>query len=152
LAITINDVIKLLPYQAPFLFVDGLTSLSEDGVIGYYTFKKNEYFYKGHFKDDPVTPGVILTEVMAQIGVVALGIYLLRDQEDTNDLAKIALTSNQVDFYLPVYPDEKVEVVSKKIYFRFNKLKCEVKMFNSDHNIVCKGFISGMVKKIQIEK
>ena len=36
---------------------------------GYYTFKNDEYFYQGHFKDNPITPGVILTEVMAQIGV-----------------------------------------------------------------------------------
>ena len=68
-----------MPYQAPFLFVDELISLSEHGVEGFYTFKKDEYFYQGHFKNNPITPGVILTEVMAQIGVVCLGIYLLRD-------------------------------------------------------------------------
>ena len=48
------------------------------GAEGFYTFKEDEYFYQGHFKDNPITPGVILTEVMAQIGVVCLGIYLLK--------------------------------------------------------------------------
>ena len=76
----IKKIIKLLPYQAPFLFVEQLTYISENKVKGYYTFKNDEYFYKGHFKDNPITPGVILTEVMAQIGLVCLGIYLLKDQ------------------------------------------------------------------------
>ena len=60
-----QKIIQLLPYQTPFLFVEELTSLSENGVEGFYTFKEDEYFYQGHFKDNPITPGVILTEVMA---------------------------------------------------------------------------------------
>ena len=75
-----QKIIQLLPYQAPFLFVDELMSLSELGAEGCYTFKEDEYFYQGHFKDNPITPGVILTEVMAQIGVVCLGIYLLSEE------------------------------------------------------------------------
>ena len=78
-----KKIIQLLPYQAPFLFVYELISLSEHDAKGFYTFKKDEYFYQGHFKNNPITPGVILTEVMAQIGVVCLGIYLLRDQIST---------------------------------------------------------------------
>ena len=72
-----SEIIQLLPYQKPFLFVDGIDRISEAGVTGHYTFKKEETFYEGHFKDHPITPGVILTECMAQIGLVCLGIYLL---------------------------------------------------------------------------
>ena len=75
-----ETIIKLLPYQPPFLFVEELTYISENGVKGYHTFKNDDYFYQGHFKDNPITPGVILTEVMAQIGLVCLGIYLLKDE------------------------------------------------------------------------
>ena len=71
-----DEILKYLPYQRPFLFVDELTEISENGIIGSYTFPVDSFFYKGHFKDHPVTPGVILTEVMAQIGVVCLGIFL----------------------------------------------------------------------------
>ena len=77
---TTNQIIKKLPYQSPFLFVDELTEITENGVIGNYTFKENEFFYEGHFKKNPITPGVILTETMAQIGVVCLGIYLLKNE------------------------------------------------------------------------
>ena len=65
-----ETIIQLLPYQTPFLFVEELTYISENRSEGYYTFKNDEYFYKGHFKDKPITPGVILTEVMAQRGGV----------------------------------------------------------------------------------
>lgn len=142
---TSKQLIKLLPYQQPFLFVDELTNFDEEGVIGTYTFKKDEYFYKGHFKENPVTPGVILTEVMAQIGLVCFGIYLMKDQVSESK-PQIALTSNAIEFYLPVYPEEKVTVVSEKEYFRFNKLKCKVKMLNASNELVCRGHISGMIK------
>ena len=140
-----SEIIKLLPYTKPFLFVDEITAISENGIEGNYTFKEDAFFYKGHFKGNPITPGVILTETMAQIGVVCLGIYLLKDQTSSENEAQIALTSNQIDFFLPVLPEEKVTVFSEKMYFRFNKLKCKVKMLNSKKELVCRGEISGML-------
>jgi len=141
-----ETIIQLLPYQTPFLFVDELTFISENRSEGYYTFKNDEYFYQGHFKEKPITPGVILTEVMAQIGVVCLGIYLLKNDFSETKNPQIALTSNEVSFFLPVKPKERVKVVSDKIYFRFNKLKCNVQLFNQKNELVCKGIISGMLK------
>ena len=126
--------------------MDELTKISDNGVTGNYTFKESEYFYRGHFKDYPVTPGVILTEVMAQIGVVCLGIYLLREKFSDIRKPQIALTSNNIDFFLPVKPKQRVYVVSEKTYFRFNKLKCRVQLFNEKNQLVCKGDISGMLK------
>jgi len=141
-----TEIIKNLPYQKPFLFVDELTQFSENGITGNYTYKKNEYFYEGHFKENPVTPGVILTETMAQIGLVCLGIYLVKDKSLFEEKKmKIVLTSNQVDFFLPVNPNQKVTVISEKEYFRFNKLKCKVKMLNAKNELVCRGTISGMI-------
>ncbi len=145
---TTEQIIALLPYQQPFLFVDTLDDVSENEAIGSYTFKEDEYFYKGHFKNNPITPGVILTEVMAQIGVVCLGIYLIREKIVKSELPKIALVSNEINFFLPVYPKEKVTVVSEKVYFRFNKLKCNVKLLNDKKELVCRGLISGMINHI----
>ena len=142
-----EKIIKLLPYQTPFLFVEELTYISKNRSEGYYTFKQDEYFYKGHFKDKPITPGAILTEVMAQIGLVCLGIYLLKKEISKTKNPEIALTSNEIDFFLPVKPKERVKVISEKIYFRFNKLKCKVQLFNKKNELVCKGTISGMLKK-----
>lgn len=138
-----TDIISKLPYSKPFLFVDKIIRIDEDGVEGEFTFDENLDFYKGHFKENPVTPGVILTEVMAQIGVVCLGIFLLN--EEFSKISVIALTSVAIDFLKPVYPNEKVIVVSEKIYFRFGKLKCKVSMQNEKGDVVCSGIIAGMI-------
>lgn len=141
-----KEIVAYLPYEHPFLFVDELLEVSENGVKGTYTYKRDEFFYKGHFKDNPITPGVILTETMAQIGLVCLGIYLIRERIKASGFPKIALTSNAMEFYLPVFPETKVTVISEKEYFRFNKLKCNVKMYNSSNDLICRGFISGLIK------
>ena len=140
---TSQEIILNLPYSKPFLFVDEIVSINENRVEGNYTFDADLEFYKGHFKNNPVTPGVILTEVMAQIGVVCLGIFLLNNKINKSTI--IALTSNEIDFIKPVYPNEKVTVISEKIYFRFGKLKCKVKMINNLGIEVCNGTIAGMI-------
>lgn len=138
-----QKIISKLPYSKPFLFVDEIVQVNENGVEGTYTFDENLDFYKGHFKDNPITPGVILTEVMAQIGLVCLGVFLLDDSFDKT--TSIALTSNEIEFLKPVFPKEKVTVISEKIYFRFGKLKCKVRMKNEKGEEVCTGIIAGMV-------
>jgi 3-hydroxyacyl-[acyl-carrier-protein] dehydratase len=140
---TNQDIISKLPYSKPFLFVDKIISISENGVEGSYYFDENLDFYKGHFIANPITPGVILTEVMAQVGLVCLGIFLLNKEFTKN--TSIALTSVEIDFLKPVYPKEKVIVVSEKIYFRFGKLKCKVSMKNELGIEVCSGTIAGMI-------
>lgn len=144
---TSKDILSLLPYEQPFLFVDELQKYSENGIEGSYTYDRDAFFYKGHFKNNPITPGVILTETMAQIGLVCLGIYLLKiDPEASITRAQVALTSHQIDFYIPVLPGEKVTVISEREYFRFNKLKCKVKLLNSKSDLVARGVIAGMFK------
>ena len=143
---TSKEIISLLPYQEPFLFVDELTEISDEGIRGSYTYQKDAFFYQGHFKNNPITPGVILTETMAQIGVVCLGIYLIKDTLSAGKNTQIALTSNHIDFFIPVNAGEKVTVISEKEYFRFHKLKCKVKLLNAENKLVCRGTISGMIK------
>lgn len=138
---TNEEIIAKLPYAKPFLFVDELLVINENGVEGTFTFNSNLDFYKGHFKNNPITPGVILTETMAQIGLVCLGIYLNEGKEIQN----IGFTSSEVEFLKPVYPNEKVTVISEKVYYRFGKLKCKVKMLNEKKEEVCSGTLAGMI-------
>jgi len=141
-----KDILLLLPYTAPFLFVDDLTAVNENGITGTCTYSKDAWFYRGHFKDYPVTPGVILTETMAQIGVVCLGIYLLGDTITAISKPLVAFSSFEMEFLAPVLPGETVTVTSQKKYFRFNKLKCAVEMKNSLDRVVCSGTIAGIIK------
>lgn len=143
------EIITQLPYSEPFLFVDTLDEVNEDGVVGTYTFKKESYFYQGHFKDLPVTPGVLLTECMAQIGLVSLGIYLLKQESESPekpiDKAQVAMSNTTIDFFKTVLPGETVIVASEKVYFRFGKLRCKVSMFTQQKELIAKGTIDGMV-------
>lgn len=139
-----QSIVHQLPYTKPFLFVDEIIDIHDKGVEGTYRFMPEATFYEGHFKDNPVTPGVLLTECCAQIGLVCLGIYLLGNRTEPEDL-KIGMSSSQMEFLIPVVPGEQVRVVSELVYFRFQKLKCTVKMYNENNKLVCKGTLAGMI-------
>lgn len=141
---TAQNILNKLPYGDAFLFVDELLHVDENGAKGSYRYAENLPFYAAHFKTNPVTPAVILTETMAQIGLVCLGLFLLGDNSDEQKTS-MAMTSNAVDFLKPVYPGETVIVTSEKRYFRFNKLSCKVKMETVSGEIICKGTIEGML-------
>ncbi|WP_370090154.1 3-hydroxyacyl-ACP dehydratase FabZ family protein [Ekhidna sp.] len=140
-----SKIISLLPYKRPFLFVDEITSLNDDGAMGSYTIRKDEFYLDGHFPGQPVVPGVILTEIMCQIGLVCLAMHLMNLDEDSKVLP--AFTSANVDFLAKVSPEDKLIVESKKVYFRFGKLKCTVSCKKEDGTVVAKGELAGMVVK-----
>src|ERR1700750_3089418 len=151
-----NHILNHLPYKSSFRFVDNISLWSEDEVKGEYTLKQDSFFYEDHFAGNPVTPGVIITEIMAQIGLVVLGIFLILKETDLNfdddtDLYPL-LTSTDVSFFKMVLPGQKVTVVSKKQYFRFGKLKCNVEMLDSEHELIARVTFSGIIKKIAIKK
>ena len=145
-----NDILNYLPYKSSFLFVDNISALSEEGVTGNYTLKKDSFFYEDHFPGNPVTPGVIITEIMAQIGLVVLGIHLMLNNKHEGAVMDEGsfplLTSTNVEFYKMVLPEEKVIVSSEKQYFRFGKLKCLVKMHNTAGELIAKGTFAGVIK------
>ena len=144
---TNQEILARLPYTQPFLFVEDLLEVNEDGIKGTFTYREDLDFYKGHFKNYPITPGVILTETMAQIGLVCFGIYLSGAIDQT-----VMMSSCKIDFLKPVYPGEKVTVISTKNYFRFNKLNCKVIMQNEVGETVCSGEIAGMSLRVSDEK
>jgi 3-hydroxyacyl-[acyl-carrier-protein] dehydratase len=152
-----NDILTYLPYKSSFLFIDNILSLDENGVTGDYTLKKDSFFYEDHFVNNPVTPGVIITEIMAQIGLVVLGIHLIiRGSRESgislNEETFPLLTSTDVAFFRMVLPGEKVTVTSQKQYLRFGKLKCTVQMHNEKDELVAKGIFSGIIKNAAAKK
>ncbi|MEO9870133.1 3-hydroxyacyl-ACP dehydratase FabZ family protein [Ekhidna sp.] len=142
---TFEKILGLLPYKHPFLFVDEILSLDDESAVGSYTIKQDEFFLEGHFPGNPVVPGVILTEIMCQIGLVTLALHLMKVDGEAKILP--AFTSANVDFLSKVVPTDKLIVESKKVYFRFGKLKCTVTCKKTDGTVVAKGELAGMVVK-----
>ena len=142
-----KHIVDKLPYAPPFLFVDGITALDSDRVEGHYRFRAESDFYLGHFKGAPITPGVLLTECCAQIGLVCLGIFLLEASGGYGKITGLALTESQMEFLAPVHPGEQVRVEGQRIYFRFGKMKSDVRLYNEEGKLACRGTVSGMFKR-----
>lgn len=138
-----DSIIKLLPYAKPFLFVDTIDEVSDEAICGTYTFKEDEYFLAGHFPGNPIVPGVIVTEAMAQVGLVCLGIHL-QSKEELQETVPV-FTNSEVEFLKKVLPGDKLIIDSQKVYFRLGKLKCRVRCSLPDGTVVAKGVLSGMM-------
>jgi len=141
-----KQIIERLPYGEGFLFVDTLHKVSEESIEGSYIFKDEEFFYEHHFPGQPVTPGVILIECMAQIGLVSLGLYLERERWDRSKFI-VLFTDAEVNFRKIVPRGTSVIVKSKKKYYRMGKLKVDVSMWNKEGDRIAEGSLAGMVKK-----
>ncbi|MDP6980628.1 MAG: beta-hydroxyacyl-ACP dehydratase [Myxococcota bacterium] len=141
-----EDVLARVPQQEPFRFIDEIVELDVDHIVARYTFREDQDFYRGHFPGNPVTPGVILIETMAQAGVVAYGIYLYAAETSAEEVEKLVtvFTDAQVDFSGMVKPGDRVTTTARKVFFRRKKLRCELEMTLDDGTVVCSGVLSGM--------
>ena len=123
-----EEIKELLPHRDPFLFIDSL-DVNEDGTYtGYRTFTEKEFFFKGHFPEYAVVPGVILVETMAQCGgagVCKAGI-----------LAKGQLfflaTVEKAKFRRQVRPDDKVRLEVENVRISSMMIKQTGKAFVGD--------------------
>jgi 3-hydroxyacyl-[acyl-carrier-protein] dehydratase len=134
-----------MPYTEPFLFVNKITCINNEKIEGEFTYDTNSFFYKGHFKNKPVTPGVILLETFAQHGGIAHGIYLLGLHK--NDIPFTPVFTNAIcEFIKPVYPNERIRIVSDKVALRKNFMKIKGIILNDNNEIVMQA--TGMCKYI----
>lgn len=142
--LTRSEIMQLIPQQAPFRFVDEILEVDNEHIVGQYRFRPDEFFYAGHFPGRPITPGVILIEAMAQVGVVAWGIYLLAQEEDAFDKYLTIFADCQTEFLHPVYPNDVIISRAEKIFWRKKKLRCKVEAKNSEGKVVANCIVSGM--------
>jgi 3-hydroxyacyl-[acyl-carrier-protein] dehydratase len=139
-------VLALVPQQEPFRFIDEIVEIDSSHIVSRYRFRPDHDFYRGHFPGNPITPGVILVETMAQTGVVALGLYLLAKEQGEAALSGLVtmFTDFEMEFSGIVRPGDLVRVEAQKVYFRRHKIRSTVKMFLTDGTLVASGSCSGM--------
>ena len=148
--LTPQEILSLIPQQKPFRFIDNIVKVDEDGIVGTYTFEKDEFFYKGHFPGNPITPGVILIESMCQVGVVAYGLYLLSLQIPQEELENwiTLFTDCEAEFDGAVLPGDKVVITAKKLFFKRMKLRAKIEMRDTEGKLLASATAAGIgVKK-----
>ena len=98
-----------IPHRDPFLFVDTVVEIEEkEKIIAEKTFTKDEFFFPGHFPGNPVVPGVILTEAMAQTGGILFN-YSFKEELESSEYSNAYLMGlDSCKFRRPVVPDDKV--------------------------------------------
>lgn len=144
--LTPQEILDFLPQQRPFRFVDRILSVDEQRISGAYTFREDEFFYQGHFPGKPITPGVILLESMCQIGVVALGIYLVALERSREEVGRFVtlFTDAETEFLKPVFPSQTVIVTADRMIWRRMQLRARIEMKLEDGTTVARTVASGM--------
>ncbi len=100
----INDISKMLPHRYPFLLVDKILEMDNDSIVGVKNVTMNEHFFQGHFPNNPVMPGVLQIEAMAQVG----GIFALSQVEDPENYSTYFMKIDEVKFKQKVIPGDTV--------------------------------------------
>ena len=102
----IEEIKKLIPHRKPFLFIEEC-KIIQKGKIGesFRTFDQNEYFFEGHFPNNPIVPGVVIVEAMAQTA----GVVVSENLVNKNDQSVLFMSINKAKFRKPVLPDYKIK-------------------------------------------
>ena len=100
----INDIEKMLPHRFPFLMVDKIMEITDDSIWGVKNITMNEPIFTGHFPGNPVFPGVLQIEAMAQVG----GIFALSKVEEPHLYSTYFMKINNVKFKQKVVPGDSV--------------------------------------------
>jgi len=103
--LNIEEIKKLIPHRKPFLFIEEC-KIIENGKIGesFITFRENEYFFEGHFPNNPIVPGVVIVEAMAQTA----GVVASQNLSKNHDQSVLFMSINKAKFRKPVLPNYKI--------------------------------------------
>lgn len=135
-----KDIREIIPHRDPFIFIDKIISIEAGCVVASKYIKKNEEYFKGHFPGEPLMPGVLIVESMAQAGGIACASYFGEKAEDLPERPVVYYLSriSDIKFKCAVLPDDTLMIKAKVLHYfePFFKMQvsCEVK-----GNIVAEG-------------
>ena len=138
--LNIDQIKELIPHRKPFLFIEEC-KIIELGKIGesFRVFSKKEYFFDGHFPNNPIVPGVVIVEAMAQTAGVVVSYDI-----DKNDKSVLFMSINKAKFRKPVLPDYKITFHVQMMNNIKNVYKFFGKAYHGD-TIVAESEFSAMI-------
>jgi 3-hydroxyacyl-[acyl-carrier-protein] dehydratase len=101
-----NQIKQIIPYDEPFLFVDEVTEISDNKITGLYSALKNYEYFKGHFVDFKIMPGVLVIEGLAQLSSILLRKGL---KDDHKKYFFLAYEVKNAKFLKPIFPGNKIK-------------------------------------------
>lgn len=106
-----NQVLNHLPHRPPFLFIDAVIEIvPNDYVVGIKQLDKDEYYFKGHFPSNPIMPGVLIIEALAQASCILFDISI-----PSLKTRNYYMGSVKFRFLNPAKPGEKLVLISKSV-------------------------------------
>ena len=130
--IDINKIREIIPHRYPFLLIDRITYL-EPGIkaSGYKNVTTNEPFFQGHFPGNPIMPGVLIVEALAQLGCAAMLI-----KEEYKNMIGLFAGIDSVRFKKPVIPGDRLDLSVELLKLKgpIGKFKAEAKV---DEQLAC---------------
>jgi 3-hydroxyacyl-[acyl-carrier-protein] dehydratase len=103
---SLNAIKAVIPHREPFLLIDEIVEQTDARIVCRKTFTGDEFWYRGHYPDFPITPGVILCEAAMQAGAVLLSKLVA----DSPDSVPVATRANNVQFKHMVRPGDTIEL------------------------------------------
>ena len=139
--LNIEEIKKLIPHRKPFIFIEECKIIKK-GKIGesFRIFDETEYFFEGHFPDNPIVPGVVIVEAMAQTAGVVVSENLI----NTKDQSVLFMSINKAKFRKPVLPSYKIKFYVEMINNVKNVYKFMGKAYHDD-SLVAESEFSAMI-------
>ncbi len=135
------EIKALLPHREPFLFIDEVKRVEENEIETYRLVRPDEFYFAGHFPGNPILPGVLMVEAIAQTGII---LALIQDQTKRSKTPLFA-GIEKVRFYRIVRPGEQLRIIASIISAKAGFYKFSGRVF-VEEELACEAIVTGVVR------
>lgn len=140
---TLEDIKALLPHREPFLFLDGVVAIDDNSVEAYRDIRPDEFFFAGHFPGNPVLPGVLMVEAIAQAGILVV----LARLGGRDGKATLFAAIERTRFRRVVRPGERLRLLARVVGEKAGIFKIEGRALVGEE-LACEAVVTGALRQM----